>query len=57
MPKDKADYNTVYIVVDQLSKQAILVPCYKIVIAKNITRLYINRIYRYFGLPKSIVFN
>jgi hypothetical protein len=45
MPKDKAGYNTVYIVVHRLSKQAILVPCYKIVTAEDIVRLYIDRIY------------
>ena len=55
MPKDKAGYDTVYVVVDRLSKQAISVPCYKTVIAKDMARLYIDRIYRYFGPPESIV--
>jgi hypothetical protein len=55
MPKDKASYNTVYVVVDWLSKQVILVPCYKTVTAEDIARLYIDRIYWYFSPPKLIV--
>jgi hypothetical protein len=49
MPKDKAGYDIVYVVVDRLSKQAILVPCYKTVTAEDIARLYIDWIYWYFG--------
>jgi hypothetical protein len=57
IPKDKASYNMIYVVVDQLSKQAILVPCYKTVTAEDIARLYINRIYWYFGPPELIISN
>jgi hypothetical protein len=57
MPKDKAGYDTVYVVVDRLSKQAISVPCYKIVTAEDIARPYIDRIYRYFSPPELIISN
>ena len=55
MPKDKAGYDTVYVVVDRLSKQAVSIPCYKTVTAEQMAQLYIDRVYRYYGLLESIV--
>jgi hypothetical protein len=34
-PKDKHGYNTIYIVIDRLSKQSISIPYYKTTIAKD----------------------
>jgi hypothetical protein len=55
MPKDKHGYDNVFVVVDRLSKQAISTPCYKQVTAKDMARMYITHIYRYYGPPETIV--
>ena len=55
MAKDKDRYNEVFVVIDRLSKQAVSIPCYNIVNAEEIARLYIDRIYRYFSPPESII--
>jgi hypothetical protein len=55
MPKDKFGYNTVFVVIDRLSKQAISMPCHKTITAEGIAQLYITYVYRYYGAPQSIV--
>jgi hypothetical protein len=55
--KDKYSYDTVFVVIDRLSKQAISIPCYKTVTASDIATMFISHIYRYFGPPESIVSN
>ena len=37
MPIDEFGYDKMFIVIDTLSKQAILIPCYKKIIIKGIT--------------------
>jgi len=44
-PKDKYGYDIAFIVVNQLSKQAISLPYFKTITAKDIARIYINNIY------------
>jgi len=46
-----------FIVVNQLSKQAISLPCFKTIIAKDIARIYINNIYQIYGASKLIISN
>ena len=36
IPKDKAGYNNVFVVIDYLSKQAVSIPYYKTITAKDI---------------------
>jgi hypothetical protein len=55
MPKDKHGYSNVFVVVDRLSKQAISTPCHKQVTSKDMARMYIIHIYRYYGPPETIV--
>ncbi len=55
MPKDKAGYDNVFVVIDRLSKQVVSIPCHKTITAEEMAWLYIVFIYRYFGLPVSIV--
>jgi hypothetical protein len=40
---------------DCLSKQIILILCYKTVITENVARLYIYYIYRYYRATESII--
>ena len=43
--KDKYGYNMAFMVVNRLSKQAISLPCFKTITAKDMARMYINNIY------------
>jgi hypothetical protein len=45
MPKDKAGYDNVFVVIDRLSKQAVSIPCYKTITAEEMAWLYITHIY------------
>jgi hypothetical protein len=44
-----------FVVIDCLSKQIISILYYKTIMAKNIARLYIYYIYRYYGNAESII--
>ena len=46
-----------FIVVDQLSKQAISLPYFKTITIKDIACIYVNNIYRIYSAPKLIVSN
>jgi len=54
-PRDTHGYDTVFVVIDRLSKQAFSIPCFKTTTAKDMARLYIQNIYRIRGAPESIV--
>jgi hypothetical protein len=54
-PKDKHGYDSVLVVIDQLSKQAVLMPCYKTTSAREMAQLFIKHIYRWKGPPDTIV--
>jgi transposase InsO family protein len=54
-PKDKHGYDMVYVVIDRLSKQSVCIPCTKNTTAKDMARMYITYIYRWRGLPESMV--
>jgi len=45
MPKDKASYNNIFIVINYLSKQAMSIPCHKTITTKEMAWLYIVFIY------------
>jgi len=55
--KDKYGYNMAFVIVNQLSKQAISLPCFKTITAKDIARMYVNNIYRIYSAPKLIISN
>ena len=54
-PTDKRGYDTLWVVVDRLSKQAVSIPCFKTVTAKDMAEMYIQHIYRHRGAPQTIV--
>jgi transposase InsO family protein len=54
-PKDKHGYDTLFVTIDRLSKQSVSVPCYKTITAEQMAQLYIDRVYRYYGAPDSII--
>ena len=55
LSKDSLGYDTAFVVIDRLSKQAFSIPCFKTTTAKDMARLYIQYIYRTRGAPESIV--
>jgi hypothetical protein len=55
IPKDKAGYDNVFVVIDCLSKQAVSIPCHKTITAKEMARLYITHIYQYYGPSMSMI--
>jgi transposase InsO family protein len=54
-PKDRNGYNTILVVVDRLSKKPISLPCYKTTTARDLARMFIAHVWRYYGAPDSIV--
>ena len=55
MPKDEKGFDTVFVVIDRLSKQPISTPCFKTTTAEDMARMFIDRVYRYYGPPQTIV--
>ena len=55
--KDAHGHNAAFVVVDRLYKQSVSLPCFKTMTAKDIARLYINNIYRFYGAPELIISN
>ena len=54
-PRDKHGFDNIFMVVDCLSKQSICTPCHKTVTAEDMTKMYLQHIYWYYGAPESIV--
>jgi hypothetical protein len=53
--KDAHGYDAAFVVIDQLYKQSVSLPCFKTTIVKDIARLYVDNIYRFYSAPKLIV--
>jgi hypothetical protein len=53
--QDKHGYNNMLVIIDRLSKQAITIPCYKTIDAREQARLYLMYVYRYYGPPTIIL--
>ena len=56
-PKDAHGHNAAFIVINQLYKQSVSLPCFKTITAKDMARLYIDNIHQFYGAPKLIVSN
>jgi len=50
-----SEFDTICVIVDRFSKMTHFVPCKKTITSKETTRLFIDNIYRYHGLPDDIV--
>ncbi len=57
MLASKNGYNCVFIVINRLSKQAILTPCHKTINAEEMAHIYLRTIYRYYSPPETIISN
>jgi hypothetical protein len=54
LPSSKA-FDSIFVVVDRLTKMADFIPCNKTVIGEETTRLFMDNIYKYHGLPNDII--
>ena len=52
--RDKHGYDNVLVFIDRFSKQAISIPCRKTSDARDLAKLYLYHVYRYFGAPLTI---
>jgi len=56
LPKSKS-FDSVFVVVDRLTKMAHFVPCNKTITGKAMARLFLENVYKYHGLPNDIIFD
>lgn len=57
LPKSDG-YNSIAVFVDHtLTKAAIMVPCHKTIIAKQTVNIYLEYVFRRFGLPQVNISN
>jgi hypothetical protein len=54
LPSSKA-FDSIFVVVDQLTKMAHFRPCNKTVTYEETVRVLIDNIYKYYGLPDDII--
>jgi hypothetical protein len=54
LPKSKS-FDSIFVVVDRLTKMAHFVPCNKTITGKETTRLFLENVYKYHGLPDDII--
>ena len=48
-------FDSLFVVVDHLSKATIIAPCNKIITAKETAKLYMNHVWRHTGLPQQVI--
>ena len=56
LPPSK-QFDAICVVVDRLTKQRHLIPCKTTITAEKLAQLFCDRVFRYHGLPKTIVSN
>jgi len=56
LPKSKS-FDSVFVVVDRLTKMAHFMPCNKNITGKATARLFLENVYKYHGLPDDIIFD
>jgi hypothetical protein len=54
-PTDRYGYNMIFVTVDRLSKTSVSVPCKDTINAPELARIFIDRIWRFYGPPDTIV--
>lgn len=54
MPKDKAGYDNLFVMIDRLSKTSWCVPCHRTATSKDAARMYYEGPFRIFGIPEEV---
>ena len=54
-PRDTQGYNTVYVVIDRLTKRIITLPTTRDIINKGFAELYYDRVWRLYGFPETLL--
>jgi len=55
LPKTPRNMDSIFVVIDKLSKMAHFIPTTKDVSAEGVARLFLDQIFKYHGLPKCII--
>jgi hypothetical protein len=48
---DKNSFDTVFVMINRLSKQLILTPCFKTITAEDMACVFTDHVYPYYKLP------
>ena len=54
-PKSKRGYDAILVFICRLSKKSTTVPCFQTADARDLARMFLERVYPYYGPPDSIV--
>ena len=54
-PPNKQGYNNIIVFINRLSKEAVLIPCTKEAIAKDLAEMFYIHVYRHYNVPESVV--
>ncbi len=54
LPPSKT-FDSIFVVVDRLTKMAHFIPCHKTVTGEETARLFVDNVYRFHGLPNDII--
>ena len=54
LPTSKG-HDSIFVVVDHLSKAVVVTPCNKIITAEGTAQLYLDNIWRHTGLPQQVI--
>jgi hypothetical protein len=57
LPMSKKNHDYLYVVVDRFIKMCILMPCKKKVTTEQMTQMFFQHVWAYFGLHKSIIYD
>jgi hypothetical protein len=57
LPRTLRGYNSIWVIVDRLTKSAHFIPVAMTYRVKQYAELYISHIVRYHGIPKTIIFD
>ena len=55
LPKTQKGYDSIYVIVDYLSKRAHFIPTTTSVTGKGLANLFINNVFKLHGLPRVII--
>jgi hypothetical protein len=55
--KNKNRFDAMLVIVDRLSKQVVIIPCFQTIISYDLASIFITNIYRYYSILLTIISN